>query len=394
MILSILAWIGCAGAAAILFNTLLNLFVYHQPQAGHHELPSLSVLIPARNEAKRIPPLIRSLAHQDYSAFDVIILDDHSTDGTRQVVEQIAREHGLQARLRVITGEDLPSGWTGKAWACHQLAQQARGEYWLFTDADTVHRPDSLRANLTYAVRNQAGLLSAWPRQITRSWGELLVVPIIPFLILGFLPMWQLHLAQRFAWLRPFFPPSLLHSLGAANGQFLLFHRDTYRACGGHEAVKDHLVEDVALGRKVAALTFAGHRLINADGSRHVECRMYENLKEVWEGFTKNLRAGFDGAAVFALSLLVQFVICVLPFFLWPLEAARLPALIAVVLILLIRLYLAVRLRTSWRSVWLHPIGYLLALTIALNSWSRTATRGVQWKGRVYRRNGSATDQD
>jgi len=386
MILTLLAWAGLIGVFGIVSTMLWNLFLFRRPapQPSLSEPPLISILIPARNEARRIAPLLRSLASQTYPNVEILLLDDHSTDDTRIVVENVARETGLVETLQVLPGRDLPPGWTGKAWACHQLAQTAQGDILLFTDADTIHTADSVLAAFSHLRLTRAGLLSAWPRQITRSLGEILVVPLIPFLILGMLPMWQLWLAQRSTRFARLIPQSLLQALGAANGQFMMFTRPTYDACGGHSAVKSHLVEDVALGRRVAALTRQGHRLVNCDGSRMVACRMYENMGEVWEGFTKNLRAGFDNAAVFVFSLVFQWVVCVLPFFLWPFEATRPMALIAIAGLLGMRILLAWRCRTSWWSVPLHPIGYLLALTIACNSWRRTGTQGVTWKGRTY----------
>ncbi len=385
-LVALLAWVGCVGVGLLLGNLLLNLAVYRRPVSrSEFDGEKVSVLIPARNEAGRIAPLLHSLARQNHPNFEVIVLDDHSTDGTRERVEREAAACGLTARLQIAGGAPLPEGWTGKGWACHQLAGLASGAWLLFTDADTEHEPDALSAAMGLAQVTGAGLLSAWPQQITRTWAEILVVPLIPFLILGFLPMWQLWLAQRSPWFAALLPKSLLQALGAANGQFMLFRRETYGACGGHAAVCGHLVEDVALGRRVAGLAREGHRLVNCDGSRIVRCRMYTSFTEVWEGFTKNLRAGFDQASgIFVASLVFQLVVCVLPFALLGAAESRWPAGLAVAGLVGMRSLLAWRLRTAWASVWLHPVGYLLALAIALNSWRRTARDGVTWKGRIY----------
>ena len=361
-----------------------------EPAAGSKPLPLVSVLVPARNEAGRLPACLASLLRQDYPNFEVIVLDDHSEDGTATM----ALGHGLQrnpaARQRLIDGQPLPAGWTGKAWACHQLSQAATGEYLLFTDADTVHESDALRACLEHAQATGAALLSMWPRQVTRTWSEHAVIPLMYVLLLGALPLRMLHRLQRFERYARWTSPKLMATMGAANGQYMLFRRDAYDLIGGHAAVRDHLVEDVALGRLVAGRTADGLRLVNADGSRLVRCRMYESFGQVWEGFTKNLRAVFSESAVafwtFGLTgtcaLLMPFVFVCLPrlsgSWWW------LPVL-HVAWIGVLRVLLTARFRASWWGVPLHPVGEGLSLLIGLNSWRLSTQKGVTWKGRTYR---------
>jgi chlorobactene glucosyltransferase len=177
-----------------------------------------------------------------------------------------------------------------------------------------------------------------------------------------------------------------LASLGAANGQFLLFRRSSYDELGGHEALKDHLVEDIAFGRRVASRTGEGWRLVNADGMRLLRCRMYCNLGELWEGFSKNLRPVFEKSfASFVLFGVVVGGLFLLPFlFLASGGILGRASLVAVLLIALMRLILTLRFRTSWLGFIAHPFGIVLALLIALNSWRLCLTKGVSWKGRVY----------
>lgn len=352
--------------------------------------PLVSVLIPARNEARRISPCLRSLLAQDYPNYEIIVLDDHSDDDTARIVldHGLSRDNGADRRL--VQGQPLPLGWTGKAWACHQLAAAARGEYLLFTDADTTHEPFALGALVGHALETDAALLSAWPRQVTGSWSEAAVIPLVYVLLLGALPHYVLRRLQR----RPEYARSasrtMLESLGAANGQFILFKRLAYEQIGGHAAVRDHLVEDVALGRLVAARTGAGMRLINCDGSRLVHCRMYTSFPEVWEGFTKNLRAAFaESSLAFwffgvlqTCGLLLPFVFAFLPGLSgrwWWIPVAQVAWVYA------LRLVLAARFRTSWAGALLHPVGQGLSLLIGLNSWRLSTQKGVTWKGRTYR---------
>lgn len=373
----------------ILAQTLVNLrFLPAPTPAGpgdfSNDAPLVSVLVPARDEAHRIGPCVSSLLAQDYPNFELIVLDDHSTDETGAVVLGLT-ENDPAARGQLLRGEPLPPGWTGKGWACHQLARAARGEWLLFTDADTVHAPGALAAMLAHAERTRADLLSAWPRQTVGTWGERLVIPLVYVLLLGFLPMWLFAWFQRHPGIAAKAKPGAMRRFGAANGQFILFRRPAYDATGGHAAVRSHLVEDVALGRLVADRTGQGLRVINCDGRPWVSCRMYRSFPEVWEGFTKNLRAAFeDSETAFWASGLFQFAVFVLPFVLALTGIGGRLAWVEVGLIYALRGVLTWRFQTSLTSWLLHPFGHGLALLIALNSWRRSVGGGVSWKGRVY----------
>lgn len=374
-LLDVLTWyqvMVLGGLLGFAGNFVVNLLVFRRPGAGGKRSggPLVSVLVPARNEEKRLPACLDSLLAQDYPELEWIVLDDNSDDGTGAVVrERMKREE----RLRLVQGEPLPEGWTGKSWACWQLSKQARGEVLLFTDADTRHEAGSVSAAVRELERRRGDLLSLWPRQVTGSWSEVLILPFVHVLILLFLPQWL---------------PFRHRSLGVANGQFMMFRREAYEAIGGHERVRGHLVEDVALGREIKV---QGWRLVNGDGSRLVSCRMYTCFAEVWEGFTKNLRAGFEESVGSFVALgAVQVIFMLAPFgwlvagWLW---GAPWTAWVVgqVGLIWLLRWVLAVIYRQPWMSVLLHPLGQLLALSLAMNSWVQTARGAVRWKGRIYR---------
>ena len=369
-----------------------RLFVAPTPRrfAPDARVPLVSVLVPARNEARRITPCLESLLTQDYPNYEMIVLDDHSEDDTAKIVLEHGFSRDAGATRRLLDGRPLPGGWTGKSWACHQLAAAAGGEYLLFTDADTSHDPAALGAFIEHALTTNAALLSAWPQQVTGTWSERAVIPLVYVLLLGALPHYMLRRLQR----RPEYARgasrSLLETLGAANGQFVLFRRDAYEQIGGHAAVRNHLVEDVALGRLVAARTGEGMRLINCDGSRLVHCRMYTSLPEVWEGFTKNLRAAFSESS-FSFWLFGALQTCGL---LLPFAFACLPGLsgrwwwipvMQVAWVYALRFVLAARFRTSYLGALLHPLGQGLSLLIGLNSWRLSTQKGVSWKGRTYR---------
>lgn len=381
-----------AGTALLFLNTLINMLVLPTVGKGRRhdagqaapfeELPLVSILVPARNEEGSIGPCIASLVAQDHPHIELLMLDDHSQDRTRQE----AIDAGIPEE-QILTGKPLPEGWAGKNWACHQLAEAADGAWILFTDADTVHRPDSVSAALRLAQKEKATLLSAWPRQRTGSWSEVTIIPLVYYLAGAMLPHIAQILARRLPGLAAKLPAAALKPFGAANGQYMFFSREGYQLVGGHAALPGHLVEDVALGMATMERTHQGGRLVNADGHRIVDCRMYTNWRELSEGFSKNLRPLFDGSDFhFCLAGLYQVVFQILPFcFLFLAEGTALTVVsLQVALIVVIRIILAIRLKTSLSIIPFHPFAVLLALWIGLISWRKAKTGNLTWKGRSY----------
>ena len=395
-------------------NVLLNLLVFRRPRKvtkssePETDRIRISVLVPARNEERKLGACLGSLNAQTARGLEVITLDDDSLDRTYAV----ALEHGFRGeanhavaepllgagsqdldagRRRLLSGQPLPGGWIGKNWACWQLAQAARGDWLVFTDADTIHEPECIASAIAHAERTGADLLSLWPRQITKTWSERLVVPLGYLLILGFLPQWMGWLAQRLPWLAGWLPPGGLKALGAANGQFILIRREHYYAIGGHYGVRSELVEDLVLGQRTMAGAAHGRRLVNADGTQLLSCRMYEGFPDLWEGFSKNLRPAFeDKTGAFIAFGLSQFMGFVLPFIwlLWPGAWGRKYrpfAAAQVGLIYLMRALFAIIYGSGRLSALLHPFGHSLTLLIGCNSWRLFNTKGVTWKGRVYK---------
>ena len=212
--------IGMAGIAIV--NTLL---FPRLGRAGHPDTqPKVSILIPARNEAAVIGRTLRSLLVQSYRNFEIIVLDDQSTDDTADIVRNLAKD---SPRLRLIKGRPLPAGWLGKNWACQQLAGAAEGEWLIFSDADVTWRPDALSDLVAEMSRTHADLLTVWPTQWTETWAERLTVPLMALVVLGYLP---LPLVHHTPWA----------SFAAANGQLLAFRRKAYQAVGGQPFIVDH----------------------------------------------------------------------------------------------------------------------------------------------------------
>ncbi|MCS6993175.1 MAG: glycosyltransferase [Anaerolineales bacterium] len=269
---------------------ILNALTFPRLRAAERRLdtlPLVSVLVPIRNEAGVIGETLRSLLAQTYPNFEVLVLDDQSTDGC---ADEARAAGGGDPRLRVLSGKALPTGWTGKVWACHQLSEQAAGDFLLFTDADVRWQPDALMALVSEAQRTQADLLTVWPTQITVTWSERLVVPLMAFSILAYLPVLAVH---HLSW--PVF--------SAAMGQCLLFRRNAYQQVGGHASISDRVLDDMAF-----AYTIKRHRLRlrMADGNGLIQTRMYRNWQQVRDGFGKNILAG-HGNSVFFLLLSTVF---------------------------------------------------------------------------------------
>jgi len=340
--------------------------------------PRVSVLVPARNEARNIEVCVRSLLSQDYPDFEVVVLNDHSTDGTMSALAWLEAEGGAP-RLRVLEGRLLPEGWLGKHWACHQLYQAATGDLLLFTDADTRHQPNMLRDSVAALFAERADLVTAFPREEIVTWGERLLVPVISFGIFTFLPV---RLIQRLRWA----------SLSITIGQFMLFKRVAFEAVGGYEAVRSQVVDDVCLGRLVIEHGFRWQLL---DGTEHISCRMYRGFSDAIEGFSKNVFAVFDYRILpFLVTLLVVGAAFLEP------PAALLSrwlgmplssfppayATLAVVLAFVLWQVAYRRFKFPASLVFFYPVSLALFILICLRSMALSLTGNATWKDRILDR--------
>ena len=364
--LTIYGFLVALGLLVLWITILANLpfFPRLKTGAGGARSPHVSVLIPARNEAGVIGETVQSLLDQSYANFELLLLDDNSTDGTAAAALAAA---GQERRLRVLGGRPLPKGWLGKNWACHQLAQAASGDYLLFADADVIWAPDALAALMDEAVKEESDLQTVWPTQITKSWAERLTVPLISLVVLGYLPVLLVH-----------YTPFKLFA--AANGQCMLFRREAYQRSGGHEAVRSEIVEDVVLARRVKA---GGQRLRMADGGGLIACRMYSSWPEVRDGFAKNILAGHGQSVLFLLaSTLFHWSLFLFPW-LWLLAGGGTWALI------LGTTGIGARAITAWatgqraRDALLMPLSVILMTLIAGRSIWWHIKGQTAWKGRV-----------
>ena len=346
--------------------------------AGHPagaRLPKVSILVPARNEQANIERCVRSLLSQDYPDFEVLVLDDASTDRTRAILRTLAQ---ADSRLVVLDGRPLAAGWLGKNWACAQLASRATGEMLYFTDADTFHRPGALRAAVSAIEGEQAGLVSGFPRQEVPTWGEKLTVPFFSWVMLSFLPLPLAYRLNR-------------RALSCAVGQMMLFRRTAYDAIGGHASVRASIVDDLALARRITAMGY-GARMMSAVDL--VSCRMYRSGREAWAGFAKNLFAAFDFRLVPYLAawlwLAVMFLVPLADLALYGLglapDVSLGTTLVCIGVALMLWLIPYRELRVPAYVAALYPATTLVMTALALWSLLTSLGNGLTWKGRALRR--------
>jgi chlorobactene glucosyltransferase len=222
--------------------------------------------------------LLEGLLRQDYLNLEILVYDDQSTDGTRELLEQYASRN---ARISVMDGVALPEGWSGKNHACHQLAGRAGGSYFLFLDADVRVEPGLVGKAVAYARKNDLALLSMFPRQLMQSAGEMLTVPVMNWILLSLLPLSTIK--------RSHYP-----SLSAANGQMMLFRAREYRHHCFHRLVREINVEDIHIMRLVKRMGYTAQTLLGRDD---ISCRMYTSYRDAVFGFTRSMFAFFGGSA-------------------------------------------------------------------------------------------------
>ncbi len=350
-------------AAGPLLLALWNLALYRAPDPAR-DCPRLSVLIPARNEERNIAAAVQAVLDNEGVALEVIVLDDGSTDRTPEILAGIR-----DPRLRVERAPPLPPGWSGKQHACAALAALARHELLVFVDADVRLTPDALsRMAGVMRRRPELGMASGFPRQIVVTWSEQLLLPLIHFLLLGYLPMAQMN-------------RSAAPALGAGCGQLIIARRAPYALAGGHAAIRASLHDGIMLPRAFRA---AGQMTGLFDATGFATCRMYRTGGEVWEGLTKNATEGMAKPVALPVWTLILGGGQVLPAVLMALAPSP-PAALALACGIGLRLLLARRFRQPLLSALLHPLGVAALLVVQWASLLR-ALRGrpATWRGRAY----------
>jgi chlorobactene glucosyltransferase len=338
----------------------------------------LSVIIPARNEADTIAVVVGSILQSTYQPFELIVVDDRSSDGTASIISNLSADH----RLQLVRGEELPEGWYGKPWACLQGYQRARGELLLFTDADTRHGPELLERAVGVLRTQRADLVTVSPAQRCVTFWERVIMPQIMFL-----------LALRYS------PARVNRASRArdviANGQFILTTRVAYEKAGTHAAVRQEVAEDLALAQTYLK---NGLKLHFAFAERFMETRMYRDLRSLVEGWSKNIYLGGRRSfpdepiarALVPLMLAIAMVFWLLPpatllvtTLLPEPSPLKFPAVAASLLAALFWMSICWGMRIpAWYGL-AYPLGALMALFIAARSTWRGG-RKVEWRGRLY----------
>ncbi|MGC2398986.1 MAG: glycosyltransferase [Acidobacteriaceae bacterium] len=372
----------CATAPALLW--LWNVLIYREPeeaascaQMGHCTLPGpVSVLIPARNEERVLAASLASLVAAHGVQIEILVLDDGSTDRTAEIAREFAAR---DSRVRLLSPVSLPSGWNGKQHACHVLATEARGEILCFLDADVRLAPEALASMSAFLQRTGSDLVSGFPREETETPLECLLLPLIHFVLLSYLPL---------AAMRAFRSPGF--AVGC--GQFLMVRGEAYRKSGGHAAIRTTMHDGLLMPQ-----LFRRHGLKTdiADLTHLATCRMYHNACEVWQGLSKNATEGMAAPARILPFTLLLFCGQVLPLLLTILLAVtpasfrgNAPALILTALgaSLLPRLISVWKYRQSLFSALLHPVGVAVLLALEWSALLRKlAGQPVTWKERAYR---------
>ncbi len=358
--------LGCIALCLALLPVLIglsNIGLLRTPPPASRR-PTLSVLIPARNEAAHIGRAVSAVLASQGCELELLVLDDHSTDATPAILAAIA-----DPRLRVLSGPGLPAGWSGKQHACATLATQARHALMVFVDADVVLAPDALsRMAQPMLAQPGLGLASGFPRQITRTWSEWLLLPLIHLLLLGYRPQ-RLDRDPRTA------------GFAAGCGQLFIVRADAYRQVGGHASIRASMHDGLKLPR---AFRRAGFATALFDATRFASCRMYTSCAEVWEGLSKNATEGMATRRALPVWTVLLGGGHVLPFLLLALSPGLLP-LCACALSLGLRAVLAQRFRQDPRSVLLAPFGVVFMLVLQWHALIRAARGGTAtWRGRAY----------
>jgi chlorobactene glucosyltransferase len=385
----ILEWavlLVAAGVMAIWVSRVLQIYsarsrgpVLARETTGPAAAGLVSIIMPAKDEEANIRAALQTVLAQDYPDIEVIVVDDRSRDGTADAV----REAAADPRVRLISVKELPPGWFGKPHAMHVGAGEARGEWLLFVDADCRQAPHSVRAAVNFLTDHQGEMLSLWPVLEMHGFWENAVQPVAGSVLV--------------AWFRPSWVNNPRHGAAFANGQYILIRRDTYRAVGGHEAIRSEIVEDIALARLVKR---SGHRLWNAIGADLFTTRMYDSLRAMYKGWTRIYYGAFKGIAWLAGVMALTFLFTLAPFAALAWAAVALAAgnaspfavlffAIAAATTLLVfttmRRYFIAGKANPW-YLFFYPLAVVLTMVFQFGAILRAlGLRSVTWRGTTYK---------
>lgn len=337
------------------------------------ESPLVSVCVPARDEERDVGACLSSLLNQDYPNFEVIVVDDNSTDNTPRIIESLQERH---PNLIAIRGAPLPPDWYGKPFALHQASQKAQGELLLFTDADPVFQPNALTAAVHLIQKHQLDMLTLLPGSEFGSFWERAVQPVI-FVFIGALAKFN-----------KVNDPESEAAMGV--GAFIMMRREVYDQVGGHESLKQAILEDIGMARK---LKQSGAKIMIAEGTKIYSIRMYHSLKEIWIGWRKNIFVAMKNSFLKTL----YYIFWILGFVITPWFVAahhlwwgsglwlQIMGLAGLFLVLVTKAAVCYELKLKMRTLFLFPLGALVMAAIMINSMIQVKFRGgSEWRGRIY----------
>jgi chlorobactene glucosyltransferase len=371
--------------------TVLPVKTPSQPIVG----PLVSIIVPARNEERNIQQCVTSLLEQDYDQYEIIVVDDGSTDATGAILDELAATHPNGKRLWVLRLRDLPPGWAGKPHALHKGTQEANGTWFLFTDADTWHAPNALRSALTQAISEHTDMLTLGSTQdLPTFWDKVLM------------PMAYLGISMQY-------PPRLVNDprskVAVANGQYILIRSAAYAQIGGYERaeLRGTLLDDRDLAHVIKE---NGFRLHFVDGRDLVHVRMYQGLHDAWQGWRKNAYLGSRGGIPFVLvELLGLPQMSIIPFLLpllacWSRKSgiqgiskaeAGLATVLELAPLLTYRVWLNRQLKVPAYYALTHPLaGAIFEGILGESTWRVLTKRGVDWRGRRYHNTQTISKED
>ena len=338
---------------------------------------SVSILVPARNEAPRVlKKSISSMLNQTYKNYELIILNDRSTDNTQEILEKLETQN---PKLKIVEGKEPKKNWLGKPHALDQAFENSKGEWILAADADILFAPETLQTVVNYAEDNGYDALTLIPKQILGSFWERLFIPVFGWFCILAMPLHRVN------------DPNRKESMGVGN--FFMFRRACLEQIGGFESVKAEVAEDLKLAEIIKSKNYK----LRIDYAEFIETRMYSGFREIWEGFTKNLFSGMK----FSIAKTVFGSLSILLFGILPVIFANaflsfgnytlfLPFFTAYILQVLIFVFINLKWRGSIFHSLLAPVGLALFLAILVNSTVKVLSgKGVTWKGRaIYEKGG------
>jgi glycosyltransferase involved in cell wall biosynthesis len=312
---------------------------------------SVDVLIPMRDEEENVEGSLKSTLNSELlEASSVYVLDDGSTDQTGKLISEF--------KVNKLTGTQLPAGWLGKVWACHNLSKAGSGKYLVFLDADVRLHPYAIASAITRMNKFGWDFISPYPRQIAGSFLEKLIQPLLQWSWLASVP---LRLAEKF--------PN--RSMTIANGQFFIVKRSAYEEAGGHAAIPGEVLDDLELARLLISKGFKGGV---ADGSAVASCRMYKTNSQLIDGYTKSLWKAFGGQFGTIVAIILLFFTGISPYL-----GIGAPA----TFIFLSRFLAAIKTRSNPAYAFLHPISIVILLYLITLSSIRKSRGTLIWRGRT-----------